>query len=61
MVVPFDWHIAAAGVIDLDEMDALTRRRFLEVAGTLATGFPATAEHIMTTPRDAGGAEQRCG
>jgi MinD-like ATPase involved in chromosome partitioning or flagellar assembly len=42
IVVPFDWHIAAAGVIDLDEMDALTRRRFLEVSAALATGFPAT-------------------
>ena len=43
VVVPYDRHIAQAGVIDLDELNALTRRRFLEVAGSLATGF-STAE-----------------
>jgi MinD-like ATPase involved in chromosome partitioning or flagellar assembly len=43
VVVPYDRHIAQAGVIDLDELNPLTRRRFLEVTGTLATGF-STAE-----------------
>ena len=43
VVVPYDRHIAQAGVIDLEELNPLTRRRFLEVTGTLATGFP-TAE-----------------
>jgi len=40
VVVPYDRHIAQAGVIDLEELNPLTRRRFLEVTGTLATGFP---------------------
>jgi MinD-like ATPase involved in chromosome partitioning or flagellar assembly len=43
VVVPYDRHIARAGVIDLDELNPLTRRRFLEVTGSLATGFQ-TAE-----------------
>jgi MinD-like ATPase involved in chromosome partitioning or flagellar assembly len=43
VVVPYDRHIAQAGVIDLEELNPLTRRRFLEVTGTLATGF-STAE-----------------
>lgn len=39
--VPFDRHIAAAGVIDLDELRADTQRRFLEVSASLATNFAA--------------------
>jgi MinD-like ATPase involved in chromosome partitioning or flagellar assembly len=45
VVVPYDRHIAQAGVIDLEELNPLTRRRFLEVTGTLATGF-STAETL---------------
>jgi MinD-like ATPase involved in chromosome partitioning or flagellar assembly len=40
VVVPYDRHIAQAGLIDPEELNPLTRRRFLEVTGTLATGFP---------------------
>jgi MinD-like ATPase involved in chromosome partitioning or flagellar assembly len=43
VVVPYDRHIAEAGVIDLDDLDPVTARRFLELSATLATGFP-TAE-----------------
>jgi MinD-like ATPase involved in chromosome partitioning or flagellar assembly len=40
-VVPFDHHIATAGVIDLEELAPLTRRRFLEVSAALTTNFAA--------------------
>ena len=43
-VVPFDQHIANAGVLDLDQLRPPTRRRFLEITATLASGFAATTE-----------------
>ncbi len=43
-VVPFDAHIANAGVLDLDQLRGQTRRRFLEITAMLASGFTATTE-----------------
>ncbi|WP_067856851.1 MinD/ParA family protein [Mycolicibacterium wolinskyi] len=43
-VVPYDEHIATAGVLELDELDPVTRRRFLEVTAAIAAGFTAVAE-----------------
>ncbi|MCW2687531.1 MAG: ATPase involved in chromosome partitioning [Mycobacterium sp.] len=43
-VIPFDRHIATAGVIDLDQLRPQTRRRFLELTATVATGFTATTD-----------------
>lgn len=38
-VVPFDAHIASAGVIDINELRPQTRRRYLEITARLASGF----------------------
>jgi MinD-like ATPase involved in chromosome partitioning or flagellar assembly len=38
-VVPFDPHIASAGVIDINELQPETRRRYLEITARLASGF----------------------
>jgi MinD-like ATPase involved in chromosome partitioning or flagellar assembly len=43
-VVPYDPHIANAGVLDLDQLRPQTRRRFLEITAMLASGFAATTE-----------------
>ena len=43
-VVPFDSHIASAGVIDLSELRADTRRRFLEITAKVATGFNSSED-----------------
>ena len=43
-VVPFDPHIASAGVIDLNELRAATRRRFLEITAKVATGFNSSED-----------------
>jgi MinD-like ATPase involved in chromosome partitioning or flagellar assembly len=41
-VLPYDRHIAAAGVVDIDQLRPATRRQFLEIAAAVATNFPAT-------------------
>ncbi|WP_308161688.1 MinD/ParA family ATP-binding protein [Mycolicibacterium goodii] len=41
-VVPFDPHIASAGVIDINELRPETRRRYLEITARLASGFNST-------------------
>ncbi|BBY96390.1 hypothetical protein MGALJ_60590 (plasmid) [Mycobacterium gallinarum] len=43
-VVPFDPHIASAGVIDINELRAETRRRYLEITARLATGFNSSED-----------------
>lgn len=43
-VIPFDPHIAAAGVVDLDQLRPRTRRRFLELTAALANGFSTTTD-----------------
>ncbi|WP_160110982.1 MinD/ParA family ATP-binding protein [Mycolicibacterium houstonense] len=43
-VVPYDGHIATAGVVELDELQPLTRRRILEVTAAIASGFTTVAE-----------------
>ena len=43
-VVPFDAHIASAGVIDLNELRPDTRRRFLEITAKVATGFNSSED-----------------
>jgi MinD-like ATPase involved in chromosome partitioning or flagellar assembly len=43
-VVPFDSHIASAGVIDLSELRVDTRRRFLEITAKVATGFNSSED-----------------
>lgn len=43
-VVPFDPHIASAGVIDLNELRPTTRRRFLEITAKVATGFNSSED-----------------
>lgn len=43
-VIPFDPHIAAAGVVDLDQLRPRTRRRFLQLAAALASGFSTTTD-----------------
>jgi MinD-like ATPase involved in chromosome partitioning or flagellar assembly len=43
-VVPFDPHIASAGVIDLDELRPATRRRFLEITAKVAEGFNSSED-----------------
>jgi MinD-like ATPase involved in chromosome partitioning or flagellar assembly len=43
-VMPFDAHIATAGVVDLDDLAPRTRRRFLEATAAVATGFAATTD-----------------
>jgi MinD-like ATPase involved in chromosome partitioning or flagellar assembly len=43
--VPFDAHLRPGGVIDVDnELDATTRRRFIEIAAALAEHFPTTTD-----------------
>jgi MinD-like ATPase involved in chromosome partitioning or flagellar assembly len=43
-VLPFDPHIAAAGVVDLDQLRPHTRRRLLELTAVLANGFSTTTD-----------------
>jgi MinD-like ATPase involved in chromosome partitioning or flagellar assembly len=43
-VVPFDPHIASAGVIDLNELRPATRRRFLEITAKVAEGFNSSED-----------------
>jgi MinD-like ATPase involved in chromosome partitioning or flagellar assembly len=42
--VPFDRHIASAGVVELDQLDSVTNRRILEGAAAVASGFSATTD-----------------
>jgi len=42
--VPFDTHIATAGVVELSELNAATERKVLEGAAALASGFAAGGE-----------------
>ncbi|BCP14031.1 hypothetical protein MINTM021_09400 [Mycobacterium paraintracellulare] len=42
--VPFDTHIATAGVVELKELNPATGRKVLESAAALASGFAAGAE-----------------
>ena len=42
--VPFDTHIATAGVVELSELNAATGRKVLEGAAALASGFAAGGE-----------------
>ncbi|KUI36278.1 hypothetical protein AU194_15990 [Mycobacterium sp. GA-2829] len=43
--VPFDPHLRPGGVIDVDnELDAVTRRRFIEIAAAIAEHFPTTTD-----------------
>ena len=41
-VLPYDRHIAAAGVVDIDQLRPATRRQFLEIAAAVAANFPGT-------------------
>lgn len=43
-VVPFDPHIASAGVIDLNDLRPPTRRRFLEITAKVASGFNSSED-----------------
>ncbi len=43
-VVPFDPHIATAGIVELNDLKPTTRRRVLEVTAALASGFSATTD-----------------
>ena len=43
-VIPFDPHIAATGVVDLDQLRPHTRRRFMELSAALASGFSTTTD-----------------
>jgi MinD-like ATPase involved in chromosome partitioning or flagellar assembly len=40
-VLPYDAHIAAAGVVDIDQLRPATRRRFLEITAAVAANFTA--------------------
>lgn len=42
IVMPWDQHIASAGVVDIEQLHPVTRRRVLEAAAALASGFTAT-------------------
>jgi MinD-like ATPase involved in chromosome partitioning or flagellar assembly len=50
-VLPYDRHIAAAGVVDIDQLRPATRRRFLEIAAAVAANFPATPNPPDRRPR----------
>ena len=43
-VVPFDPHIASAGVIDINELRPATRRRYLEITARVASGFNSSED-----------------
>jgi MinD-like ATPase involved in chromosome partitioning or flagellar assembly len=43
-VVPFDPHIASAGVIKLNDLRPETRRRYLEITAQVASGFNASED-----------------
>lgn len=43
-VVPFDPHIATAGIIDLSDLRPATRRRLLEITAKIAGGFSSSTE-----------------
>jgi MinD-like ATPase involved in chromosome partitioning or flagellar assembly len=43
-VLPHDRHIAAAGLLEIDQVRPATRRRFLEITAAVASGFAATAD-----------------
>lgn len=42
--VPFDPHLATAGIVELSQLSPITKRKALEAAAALATGFPTGAE-----------------
>jgi MinD-like ATPase involved in chromosome partitioning or flagellar assembly len=42
-VLPYDRHIATAGIVDIDQVHPTTRRRLLEIAATVAQNFAPTA------------------
>lgn len=44
VVIPFDPHIATAGIVELDQLRAGTRRRFLEMTAAVASGFSTTTD-----------------
>lgn len=44
IVMPYDRHVAKAGVIDPSEMAPLMKRRVLEATAALAISFPTTAD-----------------
>ena len=44
-VVPFDPHIASAGVIDGNALRPETRRRYLEITARVAAGFNSSEDH----------------
>lgn len=50
-VLPYDRHIAAAGVVDIDQLRPATRRQFLEIAAAVAANFPATQTRNDRRPR----------
>jgi len=43
--MPYDPHIATAGVVNLDELRPLVHRRALEIAAAVARGFTTTTEN----------------
>lgn len=43
-VVPFDPHIASAGVIEIDQLRPATRRRILEITAKIAGGFTSSED-----------------
>jgi MinD-like ATPase involved in chromosome partitioning or flagellar assembly len=43
-VVPFDPHIASAGVIDINQLRPATRRRYLEITARVASGFNSSED-----------------
>ena len=43
-VVPFDPHIASAGVIDVNQLRPETRRRYLEITAQVASGFNSSED-----------------
>jgi MinD-like ATPase involved in chromosome partitioning or flagellar assembly len=45
--VPFDRHLRPGGVIDVqNEIDKVTRRRFIEIAAAIAEHFPTTSDSL---------------
>lgn len=43
-IVPFDPHIASAGVIEIDQLRPATRRRILEITAKIAGGFTSSED-----------------
>ena len=45
--VPFDRHLRPGGVVDVqNEIDKVTRRRFIEIAAAIAEHFPTTSDSL---------------